>query len=125
MFNPCLIGVPAGFLYEASSVRVRRIELRFYPWQGYVLPLNYTRSMYTSFVFFLTLMLLHYSLFPLFFSTFALCESVVSPALLLHMKLKNAYKTSLCAPARTRTRNNGSEDRCDVHFTTGAWMMLV
>ena len=26
----------------------------------------------------------------------------------------------LCAPARIRTQNNGSEDRCDIHFTTGA-----
>lgn len=25
----------------------------------------------------------------------------------------------LCPPARTRTWNNGSEDRCDIHFTTG------
>lgn len=26
----------------------------------------------------------------------------------------------LCAPARTRTWNDGSEDRCDIHFTTSA-----
>ena len=25
-----------------------------------------------------------------------------------------------CAPGRIRTLNNGSEDRCDIHFTTGA-----
>ena len=26
-----------------------------------------------------------------------------------------------CAPGGTRTPNDGSEDRCDIHFTTGAW----
>ena len=26
-----------------------------------------------------------------------------------------------CAPGRTRTCNDGSEDRCDIHFTTGAF----
>lgn len=25
-----------------------------------------------------------------------------------------------CAPGGTRTPNDGSEDRCDIHFTTGA-----
>ena len=27
----------------------------------------------------------------------------------------------ICAPARTRTWNVGSEDRCDIHFTTSAY----
>ena len=27
-----------------------------------------------------------------------------------------------CAPARTRTWNDGSEDRCDIHFTTSAFV---
>ncbi len=26
----------------------------------------------------------------------------------------------LCAPGGIRTPNDGSEDRCDIHFTTGA-----
>ncbi len=26
-----------------------------------------------------------------------------------------------CAPTRTRTQNSGSEDRCDIHFTIGAF----
>ena len=29
-----------------------------------------------------------------------------------------------CAPARTRTWNDGSEDRSDIHFTTGAISVL-
>ena len=28
------------------------------------------------------------------------------------------------APARTRTWNDGSEDRCDIHFTTSAMELL-
>ena len=28
---------------------------------------------------------------------------------------------TLCAPRGTRTPNDGSEDRCDIHFTMGAW----
>ena len=31
----------------------------------------------------------------------------------------------LCAPARTRTWNDGSEDRSDIHFTTGAFRYLL
>lgn len=27
---------------------------------------------------------------------------------------------SMCAPAKNRTWTNGSEDRCDIRFTTGA-----
>ena len=27
---------------------------------------------------------------------------------------------AFCAPGGIRTPNNGSEDRCDIHFTTGA-----
>ena len=30
------------------------------------------------------------------------------------------YAILRCAPAGTRTPNDGSEDRCDIHFTTGA-----
>ncbi len=26
-----------------------------------------------------------------------------------------------CAPARNRTQINGSEDRCVIHYTTGAY----
>ena len=29
-----------------------------------------------------------------------------------------------CAPARTRTWNDSSEDCCDIHFTTGASLTL-
>lgn len=35
-----------------------------------------------------------------------------------------AKRLHLCAPARTRTQNSGSEDRCDIHFTTGAYSFL-
>ena len=31
----------------------------------------------------------------------------------------------LCAPARIRTWNNGSEDRCDIRFTTGACFAIL
>ena len=34
---------------------------------------------------------------------------------------KHTHASSVAgAPGRIRTHNNGSEDRCDIHFTTGA-----
>lgn len=33
---------------------------------------------------------------------------------------KHSLRSYFCAPARIRTQNNGSEDRCDIHFTTEA-----
>src|SRR4051812_28786733 len=30
-----------------------------------------------------------------------------------------------CAPARIRTWNNASEERCDIHFTTGAMGAII
>ena len=32
---------------------------------------------------------------------------------------------NLCAPGGIRTPNDGSEDRYDIHFTTGALRVLV
>ena len=42
----------------------------------------------------------------------------------LRQNKKSCINTRLfifCAPARTRTWNDGSEDRCDIHFTTSAY----
>jgi hypothetical protein len=42
----------------------------------------------------------------------------------LHQIQKNSQQWEFFvfgAPGRTRTYKNGSEDRCDIHFTTGAY----
>lgn len=37
-----------------------------------------------------------------------------------HMSDRNATILYIGAPVRTRTRTNGSEDRCAIHYTTRA-----
>ena len=39
--------------------------------------------------------------------------------------MSDGFELYLCAPARTRTWNNGSEDRYDIRFTTGAYIFAV
>ena len=55
---------------------------------------------------------------------FWLCTPPSFSSLQVSKTQKSQYAVSrfsvLCAPARTRTWNDGSEDRCDIHFTTGA-----
>ena len=72
-------------------MRVPRIELESHPWQGRVLPLNHTR---------LT----------------ARQARLRPPTYYTNRLISN------CASALggIRTPNNGSEDRCDIHFTTRA-----
>ncbi len=38
-----------------------------------------------------------------------------------HYILNLFFSNFPSAPGRTRTYKNGSEDRCDIHFTTGAY----
>ena len=38
---------------------------------------------------------------------------------------KLSLRSIFCAPARIRTQNNGSEDRCDIHFTTEAFNEII
>ena len=98
------------------TVRIGRIELPPHPWQGRVLPLNYIRLCY-------------------------LRDSRLPPRVIFAPAWSGATKNSFeslpagrqglsCvkqfthsvagAPGGIRTPNNGSEDRCDIHFTTGA-----
>ena len=40
--------------------------------------------------------------------------------ILLEIIAKYSYLQRICAPGGIRTPTIGSEDRCDIHFTTGA-----
>ena len=57
----------------------------------------------------------------------AVCPSAVSKAVCL-LNQNNLFEEVVLiyagAPARTRTWNNGSEDRYDIRFTTGALQQL-
>ncbi len=57
---------------------------------------------------------------PLNHTRFAQLKHVILYLAISHVSILNR-----CAPARIRTWNNGSEDRCDIHFTTGAWLKTL
>ncbi len=71
-------------------MRAGRIELPSRPWQGRVLPLNHARNV----------------------------KIILSEPSFFRYKKDKTYNTG--APGGIRTPNSGSEDRCDIHFTTGA-----
>lgn len=94
-------------------MRVGRIELPSAPWQGAVIPLNYTRSTcedYTTILKRINYFVPRTGLEPAYLAAYA-PEAYVST---------NFTTWAFCAPGGTRTPKNGSEDRCDIHFTTGA-----
>ena len=132
---------PAGcFSLHSLAVRIGRIGLPPRPWQGRVLPLNHIRILSTA----LYRLARHHSICLGTQSSVSQDQEYLSRTLqvqytfwlLLRKRLKRFSspgrrypiparehkRTSLfCAPARTRTWNDCSEDSSDIHFTTGAW----
>ena len=91
-------------------MRVGRIGLPSHPWQGRVLPLNHTRRRK-----------INLAQIP---KTLKWARGDLNSQGLLHTLLRRTRipipPRAQGAPGGIRTPNDGSEDRCDIHFTTRA-----
>lgn len=112
--KPMIFRPLPGFRFTTMVVRAGRIELPSAAWKAAILPLNHARIISLS-----TACAPARTRILQILYTLRIAKRYTQGFLVLN---KTVGLSAACAPARTRTQNNGSEDRCDIHFTTGALM---